>query len=58
MTARLLAAALMLGTASLLVACGPSETVQTTTTERVTTQQPAQAPGSTVTTTRIQRTSP
>ena len=54
-----LAAVLALGAASLVMACGPTETVSTTTTERVTTQQPAQLPpSSTVTTTRTQRSSP
>lgn len=54
-----LAMVLALSAASLMVACGPSETVSTTTTERVTTQQPATVtPSSTVTTTRTQRSSP
>ena len=54
-----LVAVLALGVASLVVACGPTDTVSSTTTERVTTQQPAQVPPSTtVTTTRTQRSSP
>ena len=53
------AAMLMLGAASIVTACGPTEYVNTTTTERVTTQQPVQVtPSSTVTTTRTQRSSP